>query len=79
MLHDVQEVGLEELSPRLVERKLLQQGQEDVEANVCHVSHGVLEGPDNGVHEELELRRRDQEVGWREEVMEPELTFGSGR
>ena len=30
---------------------------------VCHVAHGVLEGPDDGVEHELELRRVDGQEG----------------
>ena len=36
---------------------------EDVETGVCHVPHGVLEGPDDGVEDELELLRRNGQEG----------------
>lgn len=57
VLHEVDEVGLEELGPDLVRCKLLQQEEQDVESNLSHVPHGVLEGPHNGVHQQLELCR----------------------
>ena len=50
MLHDVKEVGLEELRTGLVDGKLLQQDQQNVEPDLGHVAHGVLEGPHDRVH-----------------------------
>ena len=46
-----------------VTRHYLKQLVENVQTRVCHVSHGVLECPDDGVEDELELRRRDREEG----------------
>ena len=67
MLHEIEEVGVKELSPRLlVTGKLLEQVEEDVEAYLCHVSHGVFESPHYRVQEDLELRSWDLEEGWRE-------------
>ena len=59
MLHEVDEVGLEELGPDLVHRELLEEEEENVESDLRHVPHGVLERPHDGVHQQLELRRRD--------------------
>lgn len=50
--------------------KLLQEIEEDIEANLCHVSHGVLEGPHHGVHEDLELRGRNLKVCWKGRIRE---------
>ena len=35
----------------------------NTEPGICHVAHGVLEGPDDGVQHELELLRRDGQEG----------------
>lgn len=60
MLHKVKKVGLEELGPCLRMRlELLQEVEENVETDLRHVAHGMLESPHHGVHEYLELRRRD--------------------
>ena len=59
MLHEVDEVGLEELGPDLVHRELLEEEEENVESDLRHVPHGVFERPHNGVHQQLELCRRD--------------------
>ena len=56
---------------RLVERlrgvrltgDVLQQLEQDAEAGVSHVSHRVLERPDDGVEDQLELRRWDGQEG----------------
>ena len=51
MLHEINEVGLKELSAHLISGELLQEEEEDVETNLGHVAHGVFERPHNGVHE----------------------------
>ena len=59
MLHEIDEVGLEELGAHLVSGKLLEQLEQDIQPYLGHIAHGVLEGPHYGVHQELELRWRD--------------------
>ena len=59
VLDEINEVGLEELSADLVQSKLLQQEEQDIQADLCHIAHRVLECPHNGVHEQLELGWRD--------------------
>ena len=59
MLHEVDEVGLEELGPDLVRSELLEEEEEDVEPYLCHVPHRVFERPHYGVHQEFELCWRD--------------------
>jgi len=67
VLHEVKEIGLEELGPSLiVGLELLKQVQENIEANVRHVPHGVLERPHDRIHEDLELGGGDLEVRWQE-------------
>ena len=49
VLHKVQEVRLEELCSCFMVGKLLQEGEENIEPNVCYVPHRVFECPDNSV------------------------------
>ena len=35
----------------------------NTEPGICHIAHGVLEGPDDGVQHELELLWRDGQEG----------------
>ena len=49
MLHKVQEVRLEELCSCFMDGKLLQEGEENIEPNICYVPHRVLERPDDSV------------------------------
>ena len=66
MLHEVHEVRVEELSAcLLVGSKLLQEAEQNVEPNLSHVPHCVLEGPYNRVHQNFELRSRDLEISWK--------------
>jgi len=55
VLHDVKKVGLKELHPRFMPCKLLQEGKEDVEPNIRHIPHCVLEGPYHRVQYQFEL------------------------
>ena len=65
MLHEIQEVGVKELRPRLlIGSKLLEEVEENVESYLSHIPHGVLEGPHHRVHQYLELGGRNLEVCW---------------
>ena len=64
MLQDVQEVGLVEALSDVFTVQVMQQCENCQQARLCHIAHGVLEGPHDGVHDQLELVWRDLEQRW---------------
>lgn len=66
MLHEVEKIGAEELGAcLLITGEFLEQVEQNVEANLRHIAHGVLEGPYHRVHQHFELGGRNLEESWR--------------
>lgn len=64
VLQDVRVVRLVEGLRRVrLTGHVLEQLEQDAESGVSHISHRVLEGPDDRVEDQLELRGRDGEEG----------------
>ena len=65
VLQDVRVVGLVERLRGLGSRgrDVLQQLEQDIQSRIGDVAHRVLEGPDDGIEDELKLHGRDREEG----------------